>query len=259
MPLFFLIAAYFAPRSYHQQGSDVLLTGKRRRLGIPLVVLTFGLVPACFAVAQVAAGRTEIRYVPMPAHGWFLLWLLLFNFIYHSYCEYIKTKWKRNANHSNGCDYASRDKEDTVTRNWLFPKTWERWVCGATLCRVLMLGCCVLGKTTIATMPVTVGSLTCDLFMFWIGLQAQKNGWLDESRFSSIRQQMDISPGILGCFVVVEAATIAYIRPYLKDHIVIPILFFAVAGVVCLDISLAILDFFQHHLQFENTVTLFFS
>jgi glucans biosynthesis protein C len=257
MPLFFLIAACFVPRSYRKQGSELFLTGKRRRLGIPLLVLTFGLVPACFALAQVVAGNTEIRYVPMPAHGWFLLWLLLFNYIYHSYCKY--TKNNRNINHSNRFDDASRDKEDIVTRNWLFPKTWERWVCGATICGILMLGCCVLGKTTIATMPASVGSLACDLVMFWIGIQAQKHGWLDESHFSSIREQMDISPGTLWCFVVVEVAAIAYLRPYVKDHIVIPIVFFPVAGVYCLDISLAILDFFQHHLHFENKVTLFFS
>ena len=71
---------------------------------------------------------------------------------------------------------------------------------------------------------------------------------------------MDISPGTLWFFVLVEAAAIVYLRPYVnRDHITLSIVFFTVAGVYCLDIILGILDFFQHHFQFENKVTLFFS
>jgi hypothetical protein len=135
MPLFFFISAYFVPTSYQQRGPDVFLASKRRRLWVPVMVVTFGLVPACFALAQSVAGCEEIRYVPMPAHGWFLLWLLLLNWVYHTFCVYNSMLVRNsNINHSSS---GNDGIEDALTRRD-FPRTLERWACGITICGILM-------------------------------------------------------------------------------------------------------------------------
>jgi peptidoglycan/LPS O-acetylase OafA/YrhL len=105
------------------------------------------------------------------------------------------------------------------------------------------------------SMPITVGSLACSAFLFGVGVAAKRNGWFSRS----IKEQLDMPVRGLRLMVVLEAAALVALLPFVvpdKDDddeedefdpnaIPLGLLFFLVAGVYCIDMSLAVLQFFQ--------------
>ncbi|MFE0155185.1 acyltransferase [Nonomuraea sp. NPDC059007] len=85
MGLFFLISAYLVPGSYDRKGGRRFLTDRVIRLGIPLILLVFAVVP----LAKLPLYRWENARAPVPyldfylreleqGPGWFLVTLMIF-------------------------------------------------------------------------------------------------------------------------------------------------------------------------------------
>ena len=83
MPLFFFVSAYLVPDSVRRKGVHSFLQTRAQRIWIPAMFITFLLIPLCFVVGQIGAETYVVPYViPHPGPGWFLLWLLVFNWCY---------------------------------------------------------------------------------------------------------------------------------------------------------------------------------
>lgn len=85
MPLFFLIAGFFAHQMFHRTGAKRFASNRSRRILVPLVLgwLFFG--PPAMGLAYVAFGPQLTDSAPAPqlagfpfSHLWFLYYLLLF-------------------------------------------------------------------------------------------------------------------------------------------------------------------------------------
>ena len=90
--------------------------------------------------------------------------------------------------------------------------------------------------------------------MFYLGVQAKKNGWLE----SSLAEQMDIHPIILLFMVIVQGAGMAILQPMVEETLA-GIVYVCLAGLFCLDISLLVLVTFQNFLNRENSLTKLFA
>ena len=87
MSLFFFVSAYFVPSSYKKKGLQKFVAGKRTRLLIPALFVFFVVSPASFFLAYSIVQMDTLRYLPSMGPGWFLFWLLLFNWVYASFTE----------------------------------------------------------------------------------------------------------------------------------------------------------------------------
>ena len=90
MGLLFLLAGYFVPRSYDRRGSSSFLSGRWKRLGIPLVVLCLGVhLPVAYLIDEESSGLGEFLrnsydngWQEIYIHLWFLGHLLLYSALY---------------------------------------------------------------------------------------------------------------------------------------------------------------------------------
>lgn len=243
MPLFFFVSAYLTPTSRRRKGTLLFLVDKTKRLWAPLIFVTFILFPVLFLFCGWVTDSLPVGYLPVPGHGWFLAWLLALNFVY---C----TTGKEVDERSSGDDLVP------------FPSSCKRWFYGFTVCGLLMLVLILLLLPHgFATMPISIGSLANDLFLFAAGIQAQKYGWLEPTRTKSIREHLDISPIRLRILVVVEAVVmclcilVALQHPQLSTpFIVFGGIGVCVSGIYCLDISLSLLEFFQTNMDYTNRI-----
>ena len=109
---------------------------------------------------------------------------------------------------------------------------------GIGICGCALLPFLVLTKGSFASMPVSIGSVTCDFLMFYLGIQAKTGGWLERP----LTEQLDVHPFVLLSFVVVEAAGMAVASLDVDKFGLIVVL---LAGMFCLDMSLLMLLVFQ--------------
>jgi len=237
MPLFFFISAYFVPSSYAKKGWQAFRQGRKRRILLPALFSLFAITPACVALGGYVAGVEKIIYAPHPGVAWFLYWLLLFNWM-----------------------YATMMADDTsgstpVENSTKMPGTIRRLFCGITVCGLALLPFLILTPGSLASMPVSIGSVTCDFLMFYLGIQAKKNAWLE----TSLVKQMDIHPIVLLAMVIGEGAGMAILQPMIEEQQLVGIALVCLAGLFCLDMSLLVLVFFQKYLNGENSVTKFFA
>lgn len=84
MSLFFFISAYFIPPSYDKKLPKAFLLDKCKRLGIPLVVFFCCLSPLVHLWVNWLDGHDNASYFSMGPL-WFVVALLVFNFIYVCY------------------------------------------------------------------------------------------------------------------------------------------------------------------------------
>jgi hypothetical protein len=268
MALFFFISAYFSKSSYAKRGGATFLADKRRRLWVPMIFATLVLVPACIGLGYFIADRkmtTDIPYVPMPGHTWFLIWLLLLNWVYTSILEASKKNSGEEAAHLEHQESEGlvgppppREDESLTSPPLPFPSSFQRVLYGSSICGILMLCIVAISPGSFATMPQSVGSLTCDLFLFYMGLLAKQNGWLENGL--SLTEQLDISPVFLAMLAVAEGAAMVFLVQLRGwDNIGFAVLLFSIAGVFCLDMSLLILIVFQSWMNFETRMSRFLS
>lgn len=91
MGFFFMISAYFIPRSLERKGSRLYMKERLKRLGIPLIVYYFVLSPlVIFLVAKFAEGYSgnlfqffaDAKGIFSPGPLWFVALLLIFSLLY---------------------------------------------------------------------------------------------------------------------------------------------------------------------------------
>jgi glucan biosynthesis protein C len=231
MSLFFFISAYFTPTSFEKKGRGDFSVDKAKRLWIPFFVMSTAIFPCIFLYCQWFTG-SEIHFAFDPGHCWFLLWLMVLNVVYtHVHDDAIVS--------------------DT-TMPIPFPTFRRRWFYGLFFCGFGMLLVLVILKLSIfATMPINIGSLVNDLFMFAMGVRAQQNGWLEQS----LRDQLDISVGVLRLLVVVEGAAMCWFLLHRDDSRWFGFVGVIISGLYCVDMSLAMLEAFQTYLDVQTRLS----
>jgi glucans biosynthesis protein C len=282
MPLFFFVSAYFVPTSYERKGPDVFRNDKRHRLLIPALITCWTISPACMILQSVMRDNyDEIMFFFAPGHTWFLFWLLILNWMYTSFYQGMMKGTSRHQ----------------TVQIMSFPSTLTRMAWGATACGILMWVVTFFanGNIMFALMPLHFGALTCDIFMFAMGILAKRHNWLlttaraspsnevtttktttitIASKTSSLATQMDINPWWLRLIVVFEAAAlIALVELYRwlehvtpeENDIGVPYLsplgvpFYVVSGLFCVDMGLALVQLFQQYANKQNAFTQFLS
>jgi glucans biosynthesis protein C len=277
MPLFFFVSAYFVPTSYEKKGPDVFRSEKRHRLLIPAFLTWATISPACMIWQSVIRDNyDEIMLMFAPGHTWFLFWLLVLNWMYTSFYQGMKVS---GSNHR-------------TLQNLSLPSTPTRMAWGAIVCGILMWVVTFFnaGATLFGMMPLQFGSLTCDLFMFAMGILAKRHNWLvtaataspsneattatSGNETTSLATQMDINPWWLRLIVLFEAAALIALvelyrwmdQPTPEEHAIgVPHLsplgvpFYVVSGLFCVDMGLALLQFFQQYANKQNSFTRFLS
>merc|ERR1712232_98322 len=120
-----------------------------------------------------------------------------------------------------------------------FPSTPVRMLAGSTICGLLMCAVFVFVKGGMfATMPLWTGSLSCDIFMFYMGIQAKRNEWFSTTKL--LRDQLDINIWTLRLITVIEATGMFLSRTIFNSGMLMdtpwmfPILYFVFAGLFCL-------------------------
>lgn len=238
MCLFFFISAYFVPRSYESQGKEIFLLRKARRLGIPVIFITFIGFPLVMVMSLLAAGipAASLIYIPVVAHGWFILWLIILNIVYCTIYE-----------------------NTTTIRKKEFPCSLERLIYGVLVCGIAMMAVVVVlsqAGGTLIGMPIGTGSLVCDLFFFGLGVIARRSGWLE----GNVREKLDMPVWALRLIVVAEACGVILLSASLSQFSWDKLVgLFAVAGAFCVDMSLAVIEFFQTNLNFATPFSRFLS
>lgn len=275
MPLFFFISAYFVPTSYHRKGSSSnssttvnheFFKSKTKRLYYPAMTIMMTLVPLCIVIGRAVSQENTNLYVPIPAHCWFNLWLLALYWVYSTLVDTTPTA-PNNITHpkqqKQQQDMIRDQNSSTISQPTIpFPSTWKRMTTSAFICGVLMLVSVALtGPVSFSSMPMLNGALTCDLYMFTMGIWARQYGWLE----NNLSCQMDLSPWVLR-FIVLLEATIMVTLYQLFDittgqNLVAVVIFFIISGMYTVDMSLALLQIFQETkwLCQETKWTKFFS
>jgi glucan biosynthesis protein C len=242
MPLFFFISASFTPSSYGKKGKRLFHLDKAKRLSLPLLLITLTICPFSYMIGQ-AYAQVPISYIPQAGPGWFLAWLILFNVVYSTIRE------------AKGRQQIVAEPTEQVTAT-PFPSTVKRVVAGIAICGIVMGAVIVLlGQSTFALMPIAVGSLICDIFLFGMGIVANNSHWLD----NSLREQMDISHWVLWIGVVAEAVGLWFLVSLVNGSSPVGFAFVMVAGMFCVDMGLAVLEFLQSHADYSTPTTKFFS
>jgi glucan biosynthesis protein C len=240
MSLFFFISAYFTPASYDRKGRHAFLRDKARRLWIPAMVTSFTIVPASLMIGMVSMSTSPI-YVPFPGHCWFLFWLLALNY---GYCTIRKGGFNYNT-------AAAPGSSESLTP---FPTSFRRYLYGGLVCGLATFATCAMFGNVFYAMPVEVGSLPSDLLLFGVGVVAMRNQWLSWP----IEEQMDISVWCLRGGILLEVVGIlALLASSSSKSVIVQVLFFLLAGCFCLDMSLAVLQFFQRYLNFRTPTSRF--
>ena len=187
----------------------------------------------------------NLTYAPSPGVGWYLWWLLLFNVVYVSF-QTTPPVDEALTEALTGADAAP-----TAARGPpLLLSTVFRIGAGLGICGLALLPFLVLTKGSFASMPVSIGSVTCDFLMFYLGLRAKAGGWLERP----LAEQLDAHPFVLLGFVLVEAAGIAVASLDVDKFGLIVVL---LAGMFCLDMSLLVLLTFQQWANVETRATRF--
>jgi peptidoglycan/LPS O-acetylase OafA/YrhL len=206
------------------------------------VTVTFSIVPASLIIGWSHIGAS-LRYLPFPGHSWFLFWLLALNY---AYCTI-----RKGDPDIGTAAVAPRSSEVLIP----FPTSFRRYLYGALICGLGTFAFCAMFGDVFYAMPVEIGSLPSDLLLFGVGVLAMRNQWFS----LPIEKQMDLSVWYLRVCVLLEAAALLALDSILSkgSGVVVNLLFYLVAGIFCLDMSLAVLQFFQHYFDFRTPTSRF--
>ena len=112
----------------------------------------------------------NLTYAPSPGVGWYLWWLLLFDVVYVSF-QTTPPVDEALAEALTGADAPAAARVRRLLLSTVF-----RIGAGMGICGFALLPFLVLTKGSFASMPVSIGSVTCDFLMFYLGLQAKQEG-----------------------------------------------------------------------------------
>jgi glucan biosynthesis protein C len=239
MPLFFFISAYFTPASYDRKGRTAFLRDRGRRLWLPAMITTFTIVPASLIIGWVSMGTSPL-YVPFPGHCWFLFWLLALDY---AYCTIRKGD-------SDTAAAVAPGSSEVLTP---FPTSFHRYLYGVLVCGLATFAVCEIFDGVLYAMPINIGSLPSHLLLFGVGVLAMRNQWLSRP----IEEQMDTPIWYLRVAALLEAVSLLVLDAISPKGFVVNLLFYLVAGIFCLDMSLAILQLFQQLFNFRTPTSRF--
>jgi len=251
---------------------------KRRRLLIPALFTFFVLSPLNLVVAG------HLIYWPHAGVAWFLFWLMLFQIVYASfrYCressnpnsdtesdeeapvtEDNTTETERTPGNESGRESTDAAATTTTTDSApaegkakpsvLSSMLWRKFY-GAVVCGLLLIPFRMLEIWSFASMPITIGSLTCDFFMFYLGPRASHNRWFEHPTMPLV-DVLGVRLWLLSLEVFVEGAIIDIL--FFSDRELWWVPGFVVAGMYCLDMSLLVLVIFEKWMNFETKFTRF--
>lgn len=228
MCLFFLISGYLTASSYKRKGVEAFIRGRTTRLLVPAWASFFIVNPFSFFLAQWTA-KSDLVYFPCPGATWFIYWLLFFEWIY---VLFMKEKMELSA----------------ITSTIPFPSTRKRWLWGLCVCGLAQYVVSVgLSVRYFYAMPIaSPGTLFSDILLFSAGTIAGESGWLSPER--TITEQIDIAPWKLRLMVCLEGTVVMYLHHHREDPLE-RLVFFLAAGMLCVDASVAYLQFFQEHVN----------
>lgn len=261
MPLFFFVSAYFVPTSYARKGgwNGGFREGRMRRILLPALFTMMVTTPACVAWGQYVAGfdTDKMAYSPHPGVAWFLFWLLLLDWMYITVVAVGGTMPRVGTLETMERSDPPAEQRRT---NSLLPGTVTRLLWGVGICGLALLPFLVLTPGSLASMPVAPGSVTCDFFMYFLGIKAREDGWLESgSDGLLLRDRMDVRPAFLLFFVIAEGTGIVLLLPVVETNDLAGFGFVCLAGIFCLDMSLLVLVTFQGYLDMETRLTKFFA
>jgi len=175
--------------------------------------------------------------------AWYLLWLLIFYLVYASF-EFFSGSGTNN------------DAPAGVP----FPSTRRRMTLGLGVGGFgsIIAITALLPRHALLGMPMVQGALPCDVMLFFAGILARKNDWLVHRggmTMRTIREQMDISVVHLRAIVTIEIVLLLTFGQLTKSNALWGIPFLLVAGVFNLDMSLAVVEFFQTNFNYETRAT----
>ncbi len=229
MSLFFFISGYLTPSNYERKGGEQFVKDRARRLLIPALAVTFVLVPLITAVAQWSASF-PLMYLPFPEHTWFIYWLLLFEW------AYITIRKDR-----------IRSKHPSL--KVAFPNTATRCAVGLLVCG--MPTYILTRKASIRLfwgMPtISPGSLFCDILFFFAGTVAKESGWLSST--SKIADQLDLPLETFRRVILTEGVVIFLLHVSHVQGSALETLYYLVAGMYCIDMSICVLQLFQEYVN----------
>lgn len=227
MSLFFFISGFFTPSSYERKGGELFVKDRARRLLIPSLVTMHLLFPLSTMLAQ---WSVSIEYMcpPFTVHTWFIFWLLLFEWAYITI-----RKDERRSNHP-----------PTPTE---FPNTTTRCCLGLLVCGLATYFIAIVANIEMLwSMPtMSPGSVFCDMLLFFAGTVAQGSGWISQK--STITEQIDLPLTTFRFIVFIEGFCVFFFNVASFSSTLLELLYFLVAGVFCIDMSIFMLQLFQQY------------
>lgn len=267
MALFFFISAYFLPRSLQKKGRVVFIKERAQRVWTGAMVVTFIFSPLASFWAWSVSGSTEdhsyndtldYNYSLRAGNSWFLWWLLLFNF------WYVFVVTNTDGEVPEGFSLPLSKYFKTIPNS-----PWVRWLVGIFVCGLLQLISNWFLFATwdtptepmggFASMPINVGTFVSYLLLFYIGLLAGENTWFAPEK-PAIRQSLGMNVWLFRIIVFVEYILFGLGMSFqegIQSVIglrVYWVIMYIIAGLMTLDISLAMLELFQSHFDYTNTI-----
>ncbi|KAA2211322.1 acyltransferase family protein [Teichococcus oryzae] len=180
MPVFFLIAGFFASLMIRRRGAGHWLAGRARRIGIPLLTSLLLVSPLMVLASSVAAGGVSnaipalLAVVSSPSAAWTVhLWFLIYLLIY---CVLFAGLWLLGSRCGLGAFIAQA--QDRLEQD-----PWLRWLGPAALGLVVLVVAVVAAKLEIAYLMggiFVAGQFVSDGLMFLVGaLVAARSAWFE--------------------------------------------------------------------------------
>ncbi|WP_198368171.1 acyltransferase family protein [Roseomonas sp. KE0001] len=180
MPVFFLIAGFFASLMIQRRGVEPWLAGRARRIGIPLLTSLILVSPLMVLASGVAAGGASnalpalLAELSSPSAAWTVhLWFLLYLLIY---CVLFAGLWQL------GCHWRLGPLVGRA-QDRLEQDPWLGWLGLAALGLVVLATAVVAAKLDIAYLMggiFVAGQFVADGLMFLVGaLLASRPTWFE--------------------------------------------------------------------------------
>lgn len=256
MTLFFLISGFFTPSSYDRKGPILFLQDKVKRILVPAVVCSFTISPLSLIVSQMTSGESFF-YFPHAGVCWYLYWLFIFSFAYTTLADKngpVEGQNRHQQTATDGLHEIAEERNENTTAppsvnepaisQFQFPSTKQRILkYGFLFCGIDMFAIMILaGFAPFYGMPITFGSLACDIVMFVAGITAKRYGVFD----CSIAEQLDVSLPFLRSILIIEILGMitfgSFVLFWSPAWMLILVL---VAGPYCVDMNLSLLQIFQ--------------
>jgi len=242
MTLFFLISGFFAFSTHKRKGRTAFIQTKTKRVLVPAVVYSYTINPLVMLIKALTEGN-DIVYLPSPGVTWYLYFLFLF-------CVMFSTL--RKESDQNQISPLQVEDDSLSLSNDDLPSTKSRFFYGFFVCGVgMFLVSIALMSTWFYSMPIKIGSLVNNIFMFFVGVIAWEKNWFDGR---AIADRLDVSSLFLGMTVFAESCVLGLLIAAFDDEsFAISFCIYVLAGLYNVDMNTILLSFFQTNFN-EATV-----